>query len=101
MKLHKNAVWTRLTNPAVRENLLTPAPEGKVTFVFTDVQSSTKLWEAVPDAMREALKVHDNIMRELMAQYQAYEVKVIGDAFMVAFRWVVPLFQVQPLGVRL
>jgi adenylate cyclase len=53
------------------------------------------LWDRAPDAMREALALHDQIMSETLSAAQGYEVKTEGDAFMVAFasaaaavRWV-------------
>jgi predicted ATPase/class 3 adenylate cyclase/Flp pilus assembly protein TadD len=62
------------------------APNGSVTLVFTDVESSTVLWEKVPEAMREGLALHNDILRALIAESDGYEVKTEGDAFMVAFR---------------
>ena len=37
-------------------------PEGTVTFLFTDLVSSTRLWEEYPDSMREALPRHDALV---------------------------------------
>ena len=38
-------------------------PSGTVTFLFTDIEGSTRLWERAPDAMRAALGRHDSILR--------------------------------------
>lgn len=40
------------------------APTGTVTFLFTDVEGSTRLWEAHPRPMKAALARHDEILRE-------------------------------------
>eukprot|EP01062_Namystynia_karyoxenos_P015500 TRINITY_DN1561_c0_g2_i1.p1 TRINITY_DN1561_c0_g2~~TRINITY_DN1561_c0_g2_i1.p1 ORF type:complete len:1216 (+),score=179.59 TRINITY_DN1561_c0_g2_i1:101-3748(+) len=61
------------------------APLGSVCIVFTDIVGSTKLWEASPETMSEALLKHDNIIRDLERKHGGYEVKTIGDSFMVAF----------------
>jgi class 3 adenylate cyclase len=39
------------------------APSGVVTFLFTDVEGSTRRWEADADGMRAALVVHDKVLR--------------------------------------
>lgn len=56
-----------------------------VALVFSDVQGSTNLWDNVPDAMDEALEMHDMIMRRTLSESNGYEVKTEGDAFMVSF----------------
>jgi class 3 adenylate cyclase len=61
------------------------APDADVTLVFTDVQNSTKLWEQYTRPMQAALIEHNGLMRSLIVQYNGYEVKTEGDAFMVAF----------------
>lgn len=60
-------------------------PTGNVAIVFTDIKNSTFLWELFPDAMRAAIKTHNDIMRRQLRIYGGYEVKTEGDAFMVAF----------------
>ena len=55
------------------------------TIVFTDIRASTSIWESAPDGMRAALKIHNAVMREVMQMCGGYEVKTIGDAFMIAF----------------
>ena len=63
-----------------------PAPKGWVAIVFTDIKNSTNMWEMNPDAMRAAIKAHNEVMRRSLRQNGGYEVKTEGDAFMVSFR---------------
>lgn len=55
------------------------------TMVFTDVQGSTSLWEANPEAMQQALRLHDATIRQVLAKHEGYEVATEGDAFQLAF----------------
>jgi adenylate cyclase len=61
------------------------APTGEVSLIFTDIKSSTLLWETYPIAMRSAIKMHNELMRRQLRLIGGYEVKTEGDAFMVAF----------------
>jgi adenylate cyclase len=61
------------------------APTGEVSLIFTDIKSSTLLWETYPIAMRSAIKMHNELMRRQLRIIGGYEVKTEGDAFMVAF----------------
>ena len=56
------------------------------TVLFTDIQSSTSLWAEIPDIMGPALEDHHQMIRALIRKHNGYEVKTIGDAFMVAFK---------------
>jgi len=62
-----------------------PAPTGNVSIVFTDIKNSTTLWELYPNAMRSAIKLHNEVMRRQLRRIGGYEVKTEGDAFMVSF----------------
>jgi class 3 adenylate cyclase len=66
-------------------NTLSMRPTGTVTFVFTDIEGSTVLWEHEPEAMRCAFARQEAIVREAMAAHGGYVYKMIGDAFQVAF----------------
>eukprot|EP01063_Lacrimia_lanifica_P028032 TRINITY_DN4015_c0_g4_i1.p1 TRINITY_DN4015_c0_g4~~TRINITY_DN4015_c0_g4_i1.p1 ORF type:complete len:1113 (+),score=266.42 TRINITY_DN4015_c0_g4_i1:69-3407(+) len=63
-----------------------PAPTGTIALAFSDIVGSTSLWEAVPEEMAEGLDVHNRVLREMLKKHNGYEVKTIGDAFMVAFQ---------------
>ncbi len=67
----------------VRETM--PLPNGTVTFLFTDIQGSTRLWEQHPEAMRAALARHDALMRQAIEAYDGHVFKTVGDAFCAAF----------------
>src|SRR3954453_4820016 len=60
-------------------------PSGTVTFLFTDIEGSTRLWEAHPDAMRDALARHDELLRQAIESHGGYVVKTAGDGFLAAF----------------
>jgi class 3 adenylate cyclase len=63
------------------------AADGKVTLMFSDIEDSTPLAERLGDqAWVELLREHNAIFREQIAAHDGYEVKTIGDAFMVAFQ---------------
>eukprot|EP01063_Lacrimia_lanifica_P040297 TRINITY_DN9097_c1_g1_i1.p1 TRINITY_DN9097_c1_g1~~TRINITY_DN9097_c1_g1_i1.p1 ORF type:complete len:846 (+),score=260.56 TRINITY_DN9097_c1_g1_i1:94-2631(+) len=55
---------------------------------FTDIRKSTNLWEMSGEAMNEALLLHNAAARAALAETRGYEVKTIGDAFMMAFHTV-------------
>jgi LuxR family maltose regulon positive regulatory protein len=56
-------------------------PTGTVTFLFTDIEGSTMLWEQHPQAMSAALARHDVILRETIAAHGGVVFKTVGDAF--------------------
>jgi predicted ATPase/class 3 adenylate cyclase len=60
-------------------------PTGTVTFLFTDVEGSTKLWGRYPEAMQATMARHDEVLREVMDSSGGYVFKTVGDAFCVAF----------------
>jgi predicted ATPase/class 3 adenylate cyclase len=58
---------------------------GTVTFLFTDIEGSTALWERFPDAMRDALALHDSIVRRAIEAAGGTVFDTAGDAFCAAF----------------
>src|SRR6516162_7188656 len=60
-------------------------PTGTVTFLFTDLEASTRLWEEHPQAMKRALARHDEILREAIRAHGGHVVKTTGDGFHAAF----------------
>src|SRR5215469_1277915 len=73
---------TRLGEPAEAD-----LPAGTVTFLLTDVEGSTRLWEAVPDAMEAALEQHDRVLTEVIEGHGGAVVtsRGEGDSFFAVF----------------
>jgi predicted ATPase/class 3 adenylate cyclase/Tfp pilus assembly protein PilF len=61
-------------------------PTGTVTFLFTDIEGSTRMWERNPKAMQVALARHDELLRRAIEEHGGYVFKTVGDAFCCAFR---------------
>jgi predicted ATPase/class 3 adenylate cyclase len=68
-------------------------PSGIVTFLFTDIEGSTPLWERDPDAMRQSLMLHNAILEDAIAMHNGVVFKLVGDAFNVAFHYPTQAFQ--------
>ncbi|MEO8137340.1 MAG: adenylate/guanylate cyclase domain-containing protein, partial [Betaproteobacteria bacterium] len=65
---------------------MTPASRtDSITFLFTDVEGSTRLWEEHPEQMRVALAHHDAILRAAVAAHRGTVVKMSGDGVHAAF----------------
>ncbi len=60
-------------------------PSGTITFLFTDIEGSSRLWEEHPQAMRLALARHDALLRQAISDNGGVVFKTIGDAFCAAF----------------
>jgi predicted ATPase/class 3 adenylate cyclase len=61
------------------------APSGVVTFLFTDVEGSTRRWETDADGMRAALAAHDDVLRSAIEAHGGFMFKHTGDGMCAAF----------------
>jgi class 3 adenylate cyclase len=65
--------------------MMAAAPCGVVTFLFTDMEGSTRRWEADVDAMRSALLAHDEVLRTAIEMYDGFLFSQTGDGVVAAF----------------
>jgi class 3 adenylate cyclase len=63
----------------------TSPPTGTLTFLFTDIEGSTKLWEHDAPAMQAALARHDELLKLAIEERGGYVFKTVGDAFCPVF----------------
>jgi predicted ATPase/class 3 adenylate cyclase len=61
------------------------SPSGVVTFLFTDIEGSTRRWEADADAMRAALETHNEVLRETVAAHGGTVFNCTGDGMCSVF----------------
>ena len=60
-------------------------PTGTLTFLFTDIEGSTRLWETQHTEMQAALARHDALLRHAITAHRGHVFKTVGDAFCAAF----------------
>jgi class 3 adenylate cyclase len=60
-------------------------PSGIVTFLFTDIEGSTRRWEADPEVMRAALAIHDEVVRTAIEAVGGRVFKHTGDGVCAVF----------------
>src|SRR5262249_1827624 len=73
--------WTEAVKASARSEL----PPGTVIFLFTDLESSTRLWEEQPEAMEAALARHDELLTEAVESHGGHVVKRTGDGLHAVF----------------
>jgi len=64
---------------------MTNLPSGTVTFLFTDIEGSTQLWEQHPKEMKVALAKHDSILRTAIEYNHGHIIKNTGDGIFAVF----------------
>ena len=85
------ATRTRFPRPAfslrhqVHELPTNTLPTGEVTFLFTDIEGSTRLWELHPDEMPSVIARHDSLMHSSIESAGGHVFKTVGDAFCAVF----------------
>ncbi len=60
-------------------------PTGTVTFLFTDIEGSTRLWQQHPEPMKQALLRHHALLQQSIESSNGYVFQIVGDAFCAAF----------------
>lgn len=60
-------------------------PRGTVTFLFTDIEGSSRLWERHGDEMAEVVRLHDELLADSVTRHGGTVVKYLGDGVMAVF----------------
>jgi len=75
LKVRPGSVW----HSAGVSAAAAAAPSGVVTFLFTDVEGSTRRWEADAEAMRAELAAHDQVLGAAIETHGGWVFKHTGD----------------------
>ena len=67
------------------DRIVSALPTGTVTFLFTDIESSTRILQAHPDRYAELLEQHAGILRQAISAHGGFEVGTEGDSFFAVF----------------
>src|SRR5215216_4253236 len=60
-------------------------PTGTVTFLFTDIEGSTKLAQEHPDSMPSLLARHNELLKQAIEGHNGFVFQVVGDSFSASF----------------
>lgn len=63
----------------------TNLPTGTVTFLFTDIEGSTKLAQAYPDELPSLLAQHNEILNESIEENNGFTFRIVGDSLSASF----------------
>ncbi len=76
-----------LVEPSVQASAIgtRALPTGTVTFLFTDIEGSTRLLQRLGDRYPAVLEEHQRLLREAFGRHEAVEVATEGDSFFVVF----------------
>ena len=81
VRQHPDVSWAGSPKDSSTSDL----PSGTVTFLFTDLEGSTRLWDEHPDMMRDALARHDELLRDAVESHGGFVVKTTGDGVHAVF----------------
>ncbi len=60
-------------------------PSGNITFLFTDIEGSTRLSQEFPETLQQALDKHHDILKNAIENNNGFVFEIVGDAFCCAF----------------
>jgi len=69
----------------IKTDFVNTLPSGTVTFLFTDIEGSTQLWEKYPEAMRAALARHDYLLHSAIETNYGNVIETTGDGMYAVF----------------
>jgi len=72
-----------MSNPSINSGQRLPS--GTVTFIFTDIEGSTKLAQEHPDEMPALLARHNEILDQAIKNHNGYIMRIVGDSYSAAF----------------
>src|SRR4051812_5500337 len=72
-------------SPQRRVAAMPALPGGTVTFLFTDIEGSTRRWSQYPQLMMHAVSKHDALLKSVIERYGGTTFKTVGDAVYAVF----------------
>jgi predicted ATPase/class 3 adenylate cyclase/DNA-binding SARP family transcriptional activator len=82
---HRRPLPLSELSPSPRHPVTPSLPTGTLTFLFTDIEGSTRLWDQQPETMRPVLAQHDALLRQIIESHGGHVFKTVGDQFCAAF----------------